>query len=107
MAENLTSTLRRLIPPASSAAATPIASGRFDRNTAPTSAADTEPLNSVSPTAIDSGIPSSTMPTVRLRVVVASAPEGTAVSPATSSAASTGSSGSSRSERRSSHVVSP
>ena len=60
-----------------------MASGRFERNTAPTSATDTVPPPSrVSPMAIDSGMPSSTMPTVRLRAAVASAPDGSAVSPA-------------------------
>ena len=69
-------TLARGILPASSAAATPTASGRFERNTTPTSANDTDPPNKVSPIAIDSGIPSSTIPTVRFRAVVASAPDG-------------------------------
>ena len=58
------------------------------------------PPSSVSPMAIDSGMPSSTMPTVRLRAAVASAPAGTARRRPTSSASSTGSSGSSRSARR-------
>ena len=47
-----------------------------------------------------------TMPTVRLRAAVASAPAGSSTR-LTSAASSTGSSGSSRSARRSSHVVSP
>ena len=77
MAANRSSTLRSSMPPASSAAATPMASGRLERNTAPTSATDTcPPPSNVSPMAIDSGMPSSTMPTVRLRAAVASAPAG-------------------------------
>ena len=68
------------MPPASNAAATPMASGRLERNTAPTSATDTvPPPSSVRPMAIDSGMPSSTMPTVRLRAAVASAPLGSRV----------------------------